>query len=304
MSFSDLMSSSRGPGVVGMLLAMVVLIGFGLLFLFAFDERFQGKELTIEAEIEQLFKEAQHLSDYKAGLEQQLSNQPRLAQSVRELNAAKRENQFRDAGISGLSQRIQSFNEAIAAKNREVSAYKDEYRAFVRGKAKGTTYESLKTRNGEVYQQVEVREVTAVGMQIIHEGGHKRVAFEDLPPEIQDYYQFDSTQKQAALSQEAAQRQQHDAATAAADAAAAGALKAQRQKEEQTLRQRSVQAAQAAQVRIRQLEEEIRALQIDIEQESKKPLSRAPQLRQQLSAKEQEKSSLSLKLAELKSQGF
>jgi hypothetical protein len=43
MSFSDLMQSGRGPGVIGMLLALVVLVGFGLLFMFAFDEGLPNK---------------------------------------------------------------------------------------------------------------------------------------------------------------------------------------------------------------------------------------------------------------------
>lgn len=35
MSFSDMMSSGRGPGVIGMILALIVLLGFGVLFMFA-----------------------------------------------------------------------------------------------------------------------------------------------------------------------------------------------------------------------------------------------------------------------------
>jgi hypothetical protein len=34
MSFTDLMSSSRGPGLIGTLMALLVLVGFGTLYLF------------------------------------------------------------------------------------------------------------------------------------------------------------------------------------------------------------------------------------------------------------------------------
>jgi hypothetical protein len=49
MSFSDMMSSGRGPGVIGMLMALVVLVGFGVLFMFATDEGFQGGDQSIES---------------------------------------------------------------------------------------------------------------------------------------------------------------------------------------------------------------------------------------------------------------
>ena len=43
------MSSARGPGVIGMIMALIVLLGFGVLFMFAFDEDLQGGGQTIEA---------------------------------------------------------------------------------------------------------------------------------------------------------------------------------------------------------------------------------------------------------------
>ena len=51
MGFTDLLSSSRGPGVIGTLLALLVLVGFGTLYLFVFDEGLQGGQKTIEAVI-------------------------------------------------------------------------------------------------------------------------------------------------------------------------------------------------------------------------------------------------------------
>ena len=41
MGFSDLLSSSRGPGVIGVLVALLVLGGFGTLFV-VFDDNMQG----------------------------------------------------------------------------------------------------------------------------------------------------------------------------------------------------------------------------------------------------------------------
>ena len=45
------MSSGRGPGVIGMVMALIVLLGFGLLFTFAYDEEAQGGDQSIESVI-------------------------------------------------------------------------------------------------------------------------------------------------------------------------------------------------------------------------------------------------------------
>ena len=60
MSFSDMMSSGRGPGVIGMVMALIVLLGFGLLFMFAFDEGLQGGSQSIQSVIAQ---QAKHIID-------------------------------------------------------------------------------------------------------------------------------------------------------------------------------------------------------------------------------------------------
>ena len=49
--FEDIFSSSRGAGVIGALLALLVLVGFGTLFLFVFDKGMQGGDITIESVI-------------------------------------------------------------------------------------------------------------------------------------------------------------------------------------------------------------------------------------------------------------
>ena len=93
-------------------------------------------------------------------------------------------------------------------------AYKDRYREFVRSKAKGEVIEKLETRNGVVYNHASIREVTAVGIQIRHDDGQKRIPFEELSDALQDYYQFDPVQKQKAVAAENAARDKHDAAVA------------------------------------------------------------------------------------------
>lgn len=297
MGFTDLMSSSRGPGVIGMLLAMVVLVGFGALFLFAFDEGFQGKDQTIESVIA---NQAKEIDDLKVGIEsgtRRLADVPARNAAARELATIKRENQYREGEVGSLRDGIKSANEAISAKLAEIEAYKDQYRAAVRAKAKGTTMPKLETRKGEVYENVSVREVNAVGMQIIYDGGQKRIPFEELPADLQDLYQFDPSQKAAAIAKEAEERGAHDAAVVAAQTAAGEQAMIQKQKEEEAARERAAAALKVMQARIKTLGEEIRGLEEALVLEVRKPLSRAPQMRQQISAKQRERAGLEEKVA-------
>ncbi|MEO5912726.1 MAG: hypothetical protein ABIS50_00720 [Luteolibacter sp.] len=216
MSFSDMMSSGRGPGVIGMLMALVVLVGFGLLFMFAFDEGFQGGGATIESEIA---SQAKEIENCQGGIEKgqsTLALAPGRIAATKALAGIKRENQSVVERIATLKAGLETGKADIVAMNTAWETYKDQYREFIRGKAKGQTIEKLETRTGVVYKNVNIREVSAVGIQIRHDEGQKRIAFEELSDEMQDYYQFDPAQKDIAIAKETAVRIEHDAAVAVA----------------------------------------------------------------------------------------
>lgn len=216
MSFSDLMSSSRGPGVIGLLLALVVLFGFGGLYFLVFDEGMQGGGQTVESVIREQSRE---IDTIKAEITQrgsQLSVGEARTATAKEHQLLARENQFRTGTLDGLKKDVAKAAERIAALEADFSAYKDQYRQFSRGRAKGEKIELLTTRDGTEYHDVTIREVTAVGMQIVHRDGQKRVPFESLSDELQDRFQFDPEQKQLALAAEASEQAAHEARTAAA----------------------------------------------------------------------------------------
>lgn len=301
MSFTDLMTSGRGPGLIGMLLALVVLVGFGVLFVFAFDEGLQGKDQSIESVIA---NQAREIADIESAISHgqgRLAEAPKRDAAVRTLATIKRENLFRDGELEGLRSRLTSLADAIAAKQREIEAYKDEYRALVRGRAKGTTMDRLETRGGDVYEKVSIREVSAVGIQIIHEGGQKRIPFEDLPAEMQDFYQFDPAQKAEVIAREEAARGEHEAAVQVATEAAGRQEMERREKEAAAKVERAERAAIVMAAKIETLAEEIRSLESALEVEVRKPLSRAPQMRQQISAKQRERAALLDQLGKLRS---
>jgi hypothetical protein len=299
MSFSDLMSSGRGPGVIGMLLALVVLVGFGLLFMFAFDEGMQGKDQSIESMIAHDAKVIENLTGGIANGEKELTKGPSLLAKSKELGAVKMENRIREGSIDSLKKGIDSANEAIATKNKDFEAYKDEFRAFIRGNAKGQTMERLETRRGDVYENVTIREVTPIGIQIMHSGGQKRIAFEDLSDEIQDQFQFDPKQKAAAVAVEVATRNEHEKEQDQFGEEEKRKAAEQKKKDAAELREKTIRAIAVKRSRIESLGKEIEGLQKAIPMESMKRISNAPQMKLQLSNKQRELSVMQADVARL-----
>lgn len=282
-----------------MLLALVVLLGFGVLFMFASDEGLQGADQSIESIIAHQAKEIENLKGSISHGEKELAKGPALLAMSRELSGIKTENRIREGGIDSLKKGVVAANERIASKIGEIEAYKDEYRALVRGKAKGQTMDRLETRKGGVYENVTIREVTAIGIQIMHDGGQKRIPFEELPVAMQDYYQFDPNQKAAAVAKETATRNEHEAAVSVATAAADQQAMALKQKEAEAAREKAIRAIAMKESRIESLKDEIENLEEAIPKENLKSISRAPQMRAQLAAKQHEKAALQADVSRL-----
>lgn len=299
MSFSDLMSSGRGPGVIGMLLALVVMAGFGLLFLFAFDDGMQGADMSIEAVLAQ---QAKDIGSMQASLDhtrKSLEAQPALEAKAKLLKSATDENMVSAGKLEGLRKTEATTIEAIDSINAEFEKYKNEYRAFARAQAKGEEIPKLTTLSGKIYEEVKIREVNAVGMQIRHKEGPSRIPYEDLPEDMQDRFQFDPKQKQEAIAAEADATKAHNAAVAISNEEVSQALAAQAEKDRLTAKANAKKALVSKKAQIVALKDEIQRNQRAIELEAMKSLSRAPQMRKELALKINQLSTLQSQVTQL-----
>lgn len=199
-----------------MVLALVVVLGFGCLFLLAFDEGFQGGKSIGSV----IARQKEEIANYQGGIasgQQALDKSPALLKNSDELVRLKHGSQSIQDNIAKLKSRIATAKTEVTSRISAFENYKDDYRAYARGKAKGETMDKLETVTGAVYKNATIREVTAVGIQIRHDDGQKRILFEDLPQAMKDRFQFDPSQKDKALADEAAVRSLHEAAVAVAD---------------------------------------------------------------------------------------
>ena len=139
MSFTDLMSSGRGPGVIGMVMALILLLGFGVLFTFAYDEEAQGGDQSIESVIAHQAKAIVGSEAMRDSNRTMLEQAPARVSNAKELTRLKRESQAMQEKAGGLTATVAAAKAAIATRNAATEAYKDQYRALVRGKASRAT---------------------------------------------------------------------------------------------------------------------------------------------------------------------
>lgn len=208
-SFGDMMSSSRGPGLIGTLMALLVLVGFGLLYFFVFDAELQGGEQSIESVIREQTQQLNTLGLRHEAAKKEFAAAPERRKTAEEFQTLTRQLQSGQAKLNGLNAYASDVRQQVEGAVAAFEDYKDRYRAQVRGAAAGLKYDELKTAAGKTYRQVVVKKVDAVGMNFQHEHGSGRADFEDLSAEVQDYFQYDPKQKELARQQENLAHREH-----------------------------------------------------------------------------------------------
>lgn len=302
MSFIDMMSSSRGPGVIGMVMALIVLLGFGLLFMLATDDGFHTGNQSIESIIAHQAKVIEFSQGAIENVSKLLSGAPLRITNVKELARLKRENLVLIKSVANLGKKVESEKAEIISCSYAFDAYKNQYRAHVRGKAKGELIETLQTQNGDIYKNVNIREVTAVGIQIRHEDGQKRIPFEELPEAMKDYYQFDPQQKAAAVAEEQVTWNEHETAVSVANLDSDRRLKEQNAKDAEIAKEKLIRSIAIKTSRARSLSSEIQNLANAIPREVHKGISNAPQMRGQLADKRSALAALEADIARMQAE--
>ncbi len=257
-TFDDLLSSARGPGVIGTLLALVVLVGFSGLYLLAFEKGSNGGSgLDLASEIKHQDVEIENLHDRISLVQKSLEAVPALEKKVMDIEAITKSTRLNQGTLTGLQNLASTLRGDVESSKNELLAYKAEYRAYMRDKAKGEQIEEITTLSGKTYKHVVVREVTPIGMQIRHDDGFTRIPCDDLPQALQDRFQFDPQEKLAAMKAESSSEQNHIKKVEEADAIRQVQASADRANKEQ-----EDKAKMRAQVAM--LEAQIKMIDIDI----------------------------------------
>lgn len=198
---TDLFTSARGPGLIGMLLALIVLGGFTLLAMFAFDESEpEGEPLSYT--IEKGEKKVERLRKSIGNATEQLEKTRDFEKVIREISAVEARLQVAKNRTTDLEGAATEAKEAVKAEQQKVAAYKQQYRESARAAMVGREFETLKTQEGRVFKKVKVSDIDPARMQIRHASGITGVKLVELPDDLQEFLQIDSDETSQYLDKE------------------------------------------------------------------------------------------------------
>lgn len=200
--FDDLITSSKGPGVIGTVMALVVLSGFVLLYFFVFDSNMIGGGKRIEAVIRDQATEIGALQERLEAKTKETAIVPERQKIAAELEEVSRKKLADKETLDGLVGRIARVKNEIVETGKGYEAYQQAYHVQIRGEAAGRKYPELKTVSGKSYKDVTITRVDAIGMAFTHQDGSSRVDFSDLSSDIQEQFQYNPKEKEQARKAE------------------------------------------------------------------------------------------------------
>jgi hypothetical protein len=188
VSFSE---NLGGPGVVGVGLGLLVLLGFGGLTMAVWDGRLNGENATklrdmVNSQDAQILgikgdiTRAQEDILYAKRKEVALDKLESLNKVV-EASAEKREE---------MKQAVAEAEKAIGTIGEDQIAYRDKYRVYGRERAIGEEFEELELRDGKVLKQVTLRRISPNKVAFGTQYGSTSVTWEELPESWSSRFQI------------------------------------------------------------------------------------------------------------------
>lgn len=283
MGFTDLLSSGRGPGVIGTLVALLVLVGFGGLFM-VFDkdmERVGGKK--IEAVVRDLGLEIEGKQTQLASFKELVKQGDLLKEQENTIGEIKASVAQGAPKIEELKANIAEAETSNTAALEAWEEYKNQYRAQTWEKAIGRNLGDVKGRtSGKLYTNAVITKVEHTGLRVTDSTGPKRIDLVDVPLPLVDELQMSEEIAGALTKKENIDVGIH------IDNAELAALyerlqaKASSVEDLENKANKAEAAASAANTNVAEFDRAVSRLQAQIRAEKGKPLSKAPQMEKEL----------------------
>jgi hypothetical protein len=188
--FDEILTSYKGAGIIGTVVAVGTLIALGSMFVLASDDRFSSGREPIAYVIK---KQEQKIARLKESVEN--TNQYIAAAKVHEIKAQE---------LAKLKMRLKSCSEKSSQVNgqiaehvheaeqirKELEKYRTKYRAFIRAKMIGANYPEIVTQSGRSYKNVTIRKIDHMRMSISHSEGSGSISWNELPNDLIDLLQL------------------------------------------------------------------------------------------------------------------
>ena len=282
MGFTDLVSSGRGPGIIGTLIAVFVLVAFGALYTLVFDPNNLENHKKIEAVVRDLGLEID-------GKKTQIESYKKEVKLVAQRKEEERELSELTIKVEATAKRIEEAKaehagaaEAIKAVEKEWEDYKEQYRSATWAKAKGRELGTLKLSDGTVFENTTIRKIDHAGMDVMCSSGPKNIKFELLPMDLQDEFQFDTVKRDDFVASENAAEAVHIESVQYAQTKDRRDGKILARAEAKKKKADADQAWKQAKDDVERYRMAIARKKTDISAEKKKNLSKAPQMEVEL----------------------
>lgn len=284
-----------------MLLALLVLGGFSVLFMLAFNEDPADSKFTPEAIILSQEKEIVALQAAISQRQTDLAPLPQRKEVARMLEDTQRKLRISGERMTAVQEELTGLASQLPALEDEFAGYQDTYRETARAGAKGEQLGTLTTLKGRTYQKAVIREVNPMGVRITYDdgAGGTSIPYEELPAAMQDRFQFDPVQRDEFLAREAT-------ASAAYHQAVKNSLKDKQQEKsavranaEQQRRENAIRAIAVKSARIAALDAELIRLEGDLRLEMTKKLRNTNAIKSTMADKDRERTELRREVAEL-----
>ena len=193
--FNDVLTSSKGPGVIGMLLAILVLGGFSGLGLMVLNSD-GAVEIPIEDQIKEqltrLDEIAVDISDERNSLQMYRERQDKLAtKPIYEKRLARQIKAGADQ-----QKEVEAVAVEIDSLGEEWEDYKASYRKNERARIKGKVLDLSETL-GKGFEKVKVTGANPIELRLMLSTGPRGIPYEKLPLDLQDLLQFDAEEAAA-----------------------------------------------------------------------------------------------------------
>lgn len=216
---SDFFDSARSPGVIGVVLGLVVLVGFGALGMAVFDGRLNGDNATrLKEEVRAQSITIFSLEDDIERAEKKLVDQKRNEAVHQKLAVVSKTMELLEKKEKEFAPQITKLREEIKQLGEDQLAYRDEYRVYERKRAVGETFDEVALASGKVLKKAQVREILTDKVRFTTEYGSASAEWKDLPQSWRDRFQIGEGELEKHSQMMDEMRRKRGQATAAAQA--------------------------------------------------------------------------------------
>ncbi len=216
---SDFFETARSPGVVGVVLGLVVLGGFGALGMAVFDGRLNGDNATkLKDEVREQSVAIFTLEADIERVEEELVAQKRNEAVAKKLAVATKTMELLEKRAAEFPPQIEKLKSEITQINDDQLAYRDEYRLYERQRAVGESFPEIELVNGKTLKKATIKEILTDKVRFTTEFGSATAEWEELPQAWRDRFQIGEGELEQHNQVMDEMRRKRDLASAAAQA--------------------------------------------------------------------------------------